>query len=274
MVILDGNKLSKEILENIAEEIRAKNFQLKLAIILVGNNLVSDSYINKKQEACAAVGIDFELFKFSSKIDEGDLKKEVKKIVKDKNVSGIVIQLPLPQKFNTSAILDLISPEKDADVLSSVSFDKFSKNNLPILPPVVGAVKYLLEQYKIPIADKKIVLIGKGKLVGKPLSVWLKNNKMKFSLLDKGINNISDFTEKADIIISGAGCPGLIKENILKDGVVLIDVGTTSEEGRIKGDVDQAAYQKASYVAPVPGGVGPVTIACLIDNLLKLHSLT
>jgi len=271
MIILDGNKLSKEILMEISEEIKKKQLRLKIAVILVGNSLVSSSYIRKKQEACEAVGVGFKLFNFSSEIDGGELSEAIKKIINDKNFSGVVVQLPLPSKFNTAEILNFIPVEKDIDVLSDKSFADFSMGSLPIFPPVVGAIKYLLERYEISIVNKKMALVGKGKLVGRPLSVWLKNNRADFSFIDKSVDNIPDFTKNADIVISGTGCPGLIKKDMVKDGVILIDVGTSSEEGKIRGDIDMDAYKKASYVAPVPGGVGPLTVACLIDNLIKLN---
>lgn len=271
MIILDGNKLSKELLEVIKEKLKKDRLSLKLGVVLVGSNLISSSYINKKKQACLAAGIGFKLFNFPTDIREENLKEEIKKIVGDKEISGVVVQLPLPPKFNTAEILDLICPEKDVDVLSEASFKKFSANQLHVSPPVVGAVKYLLEKYNISIKDKEIVLIGKGKLVGRPISVWLTNDKVPFHFVDKTSGDISDITKKSDIIISGTGCPGLIKKSMVKDGAVLIDVGTSSEEGKIKGDIDPSSYEMASYVAPVPGGVGPMTIACLIDNLLELN---
>lgn len=271
MVILNGNKLSKKLLKNISEEIKQKQLKLKLAVILVENSLVSKSYINKKQQVCKMVGINFQLFNFPSDIDKNELKKEIKKIGEDKNISGMVVQLPLPKNLNSQEILNLIPEEKDIDILSESNFEKFSKNELLVLPPVVGAVKNLLEEYKISIQDKRIVLIGKGRLVGKPLSVWLQNHKADFSVVDKAVKDISPFTKNADIIISGAGSANLIKADMVKKGAVLIDAGTSSEESMIKGDIDPLAYEYASYVAPVPGGVGPMTIVCLIDNLVKLN---
>lgn len=270
MILIDGNKLSKKILNNVKQEIQKKQLKLKLAVVLVGNTAVSKSYINKKKEACEFAGIDFELLNFPEEISEEDLKKEVVKLAEDNNVSGIVIQLPLPQNFNSQKILDLIPAEKDIDVLSETSFEKFSKKELPIFPPVVGAVKNLLEEYNVNIENKRIAVIGKGKLVGKPLAAWLKNIKADFSVIDRTVENISEITKKADVIISGAGSLGLIKKDMIKDGAVLIDAGASSEEGEIKGDIDKDCYEKASFVAPVPGGVGPVTIACLIDNLLNI----
>ncbi len=236
MRILDGKKLSNKILNSLKKEIKNKQLRLKLAIVLVGRDLVSEIFIRQKQKACEKVGIDFELFKFASTINAAKLKKEIIKIAQDPNNSGIVIQLPLPKKFNTEEILNLIPAEKNAEISS----------------PVVCAVERLLKEYKISIKHKKIVLIGKGRLVGRPLSIWLNKQKIKFSNIDK--------IKKADIVISGVGKPNLIKGEMVKKGVIVIDVGA---------DVDfKTVSKKASYITPVPGGVGPMTVACLLKNLI------
>lgn len=264
MIILDGQKLSEKILDNIKGE------QLKLAVVLVGDNPVSKTYIKKKQEACEKTGIEFEFFNFPLDIEEEKLKEEIKKISDKSN--GVVIQLPLPKSFNTTEILNLIPLKKDVDVLSEASFEKFKNGELDVFPPVAGAVKHLFKEYKIDIKGKKIALIGKGRLVGKPLIAWLTNENVKFDIIDTKTENISSLTREADIIISGAGVSGIIKEEMVKEGAVLIDAGSTSEDGKIKGDIDKAAYNKASFVSPVPGGVGPMVVACLLENLIKLNN--
>lgn len=278
MVVLNGKKLSERILNNIKKKINEKQLKLKLAVVSVGENIVSKSFIKKKEEACRKTGIDFELFNFSSDINETELKEKIKKLAEDKNISGIVIQLPLPKTLNTQEILNLIPEEKDIDILSEAAINKWtrglvhgSKKKKEILPPVVGAIKRLLEEYKITIKNKKIILIGKGKLVGEPLTVWLKNQGLDFSVIDRRVKDIGAFTKEADIIISGAGSPALIKENMVKEGAVLIDAGSSLEEGLVRGDIDKNCYKKASFVAPVPGGVGPMTIACLLENLIRIN---
>ena len=272
MTILDGEKLSRKVLDNVKKEIEEKQLKIKLAVVLVGDSPVSSSYILKKQEACKSVGIGSAIFRFDQSISEDDLKKEIERISDDKSISGIVIQLPLPKKFNTQEILNLVPAEKDPDVLSEAAFNKFLLNETNVFPPVAGAVKSLLEEYNIDIKDKKIALIGKGRLVGKPLAAWLKNMGADFSIIDRSICDIASITKEADIIISGAGSAAIIKSDMVKEGAILIDAGTSSEDGEVKGDIAKDAYNKASYVAPVPGGVGPMTVACLIDNLLKLYT--
>lgn len=239
MRILDGKKLSEKILKNLKKEIEKKQLKLKLAIILVGEDSDSKIFVKQKKKACEKVGIDFELFKFSSKISNSELKKEIKKIVQKSDINGIVVQLPLPKNLHTEEILNLIPKEKDAEIVS----------------PVVCAVDRILKNYKISLRNKNIVLIGKGRLVGQPVAIWLKKRNLKFSDIDK--------IKNADIVISGVGKPDLIKGKMVKKGVVVIDIGK---------DVDfKSVFKKASYITPVPGGVGPVTVACLIENLVKLN---
>jgi len=246
MIILDGKKLSEKILKKLKAEIKRKRLKLKLSIILVGEDSDSKIFIRQKQKACKRVEIDFELFKFSSKISNSELKKEIRKIVQNPDIENIVVQLPLPKGLNTEEILNLIPKEKDAEILS----------------PVVCAVDRILKEYKISLKNKSIVLIGKGRLVGRPLSTWLRNQKMEFFSLweiSRRETNI-DKIKNADVVISGAGKRNLVKGKMVKKGVVVIDIGK---------DVDfKSVSKKASYITPVPGGVGPVTVACLLQNLI------
>ena len=236
MIILDGKKLSEKILKKLKAEIKRKRLKLKLSIVLVGEDSNSKIFVRQKKKACEKVGIDFELFKFSSKISNSELKKEIKKIVQNPNIKNIVVQLPLPKGLNTEEILNLIPKEKDAEIVS----------------PVVCAVDRILKEYKISLKNKRIVLIGKGRLVGRPLSAWLRKQNMKFSNIDK--------IKNADIVISGVGKSNLIKGEMVKKGVIVIDIGE---------DIDfKSVSKKASYITPTPGGVGPVTVACLLHNLI------
>ena len=242
MKILDGKKLSQKILNNLKKEIEKKQLKIKLAIVLVGDNQQSKIYIRKKKEACEKIGIEFKLFKFSSQIQEIELLKKIKTIIKDDSISGAVVQLPLPKHINTDQVLNLIPKEKDVEGFIS------SRES-----PVVCAIDHILKEYKISLKNKRIVLIGKGRLVGKPVSDWLKKQNLRFSNIDK--------IKQADIIISGAGERNLIKEKMIKKGAVIIDVG---------GDIDfESVSRKAGYVTPTPGGIGPMTVACLLENSVK-----
>lgn len=239
-MILDGRKLADKILERLKKEIKKKQLKLKLAVILVGEDPASKIFIREKEKACKFIGIDFESFIFSFEISQKELKKEIKKVGKDPIVSGMVIQLPLPKKFNTDEILNLIPPKKNVEIIS----------------PVVCAVERFLKEYKISLQAKNVVLVGRGRLVGQPLAAWFKKQKIEFSNIDK--------IKQADIVISGVGKQNLIIGEMVKKGVVVIDAG---------GDVDfKSVSKKASYLTPIPGGVGPLTVACLLENLIKLNS--
>jgi len=272
MILLDGKKIAGKLLNEIKKEIKEKKLQLKLAVILVGENSVSEIFIREKEKACQKVGIDFELFKFPSIIAPETLEREIKKIVDNPENSGIVIQLPLPKDLNVQEILNLIPSEKDIDVLSEKSIRKFKRGELKILPPVVEGIKIILEEYKISLKDKKTVIVGAGRLVGKPLSFWLKREGVEFSIIDEKTKNISARIKEADIVISGVGKKGLIKGGMIKNGAIVIDAGSSCEKDKISGDVDfKSVSQKASYITPVPGGIGPLTVACLLKNLVKMN---
>jgi len=269
MKILDGKKIAEKILEGIREEIKEKQLKLSLAVVSVGEESLFKAFVRQKEKACKKAGIDFNLFKFPEIISKEDFKKEVEKIIEGN--SGIVIQLPLPE--NLKDVFNIVPQKKDPDVLSEESKEKFERGELPVLPPVVCAVNHLLKEYNISLKGKNIVLAGKGKLVGKPLSVWLLNKGIDFSIVDKSTENPVSFFKKADIIISGAGKADLIRGRMVKEGVIIIDAGTSLKKGKLVGDVDfESVSKKASYITPVPGGVGPLTVACLFENLIKLNS--
>ncbi len=236
---------------------------------MVGENSVSRVFIERKRETCERVGVGFKLYRLEKNISLQGLKNAVEKIAEEKDNSGVVVQLPLPEAFNSQEILNLIPPEKDIDCLSQRNLDNFYKGEPLILPPVVGAVSHLLKEYKILVKGKSIVIIGAGRLVGQPVSRWLSGKKARVSLVDKFTKNVSSLTRGADIIISGVGKPGLITGEMVKNGVVVIDAGTIVEGNKLKGDIDfKSVAKKASYITPVPGGVGPLTITCLLENLI------
>ncbi|MDI6591821.1 MAG: bifunctional 5,10-methylenetetrahydrofolate dehydrogenase/5,10-methenyltetrahydrofolate cyclohydrolase [Patescibacteria group bacterium] len=270
--ILDGKKLSEKILKKIKEEIKNRCLKLSLAVIQVGENKVSEIFINQKKKACEKTGIDFNLFKFPAGVGPPQLKKEIERICQNLENSGLIIQLPLPKKFSTDEFLNLIPAEKDIDVLSEKSLGKFYQGKLKILPPIVAGILELLRSYKIKLKGKNVVLLGAGRLVGLPLAVQLIREKATVSVLNEFTKQPDDFTKKADILISGVGKPGLVKGNMVKKGVIVIDAGTSRIKGKLVGDVDfKSVLKKASYITPVPGGVGPLTVACLLENLVKLN---
>ena len=270
--ILNGKELSEKILTKLKKEVKKSKLKLRLAVIQVGENSVSQVFINQKKKACEKTGINFKLFKFPAKISVLEFKKEIEKIVKSKVTSGVIIQLPLPKKFLAEEFLNLIPEEKDVDVLSEKSLGKFYQGTLKILPPTVNGILYLLKSYKIGSIGKNVVIVGAGRLVGFPLATQLLKEKATLSVLNEWTRDASSFTKKADILISGVGKSNLIKGNAVKKGGVVIDAGASMKDGELIGDVDfKSVSEKANYITPVPGGVGPLTVACLLENLVRLH---
>jgi len=270
--ILNGKELSEKILAKLKKAVKKSKLKLRLAVIQVGENSVSQVFINQKKKACEKTGINFKLFKFPAEIGLRELKKETEKIVKSKVASGVIIQLPLPKKFLAEEFLNLIPEGKDIDVLSEKSLGKFYQGCLKILPPTVSGILKLLKSYKIGSIGKNVVIVGAGRLVGFPLATQLLKEKATLSVLNEWTRDASSFTKKADILISGVGKPNLIKGNVVKKGVIVIDAGTSIKKGKLVGDVDfKSVSKKASYITPVPGGVGPLTVACLLENLAVLN---
>ena len=277
--ILQGEEIAKRILEDLKKRVAGK--QLKLAVVQVGENAVSETYIRKKEEATAKLGIGFELHKLPQEISQAELKRRVEAIGKDKTVSGMIVQLPLPKHLNQQEILDEIPREKDVDVLSSASFGLFAlspfgrspvgRERLAILPPTVGAVSILLQENRIDLKGKNVVIVGAGRLVGLPLALWCVREKATLTVANEHTQDLASITKNADILISGVGKKGLIKGNMVKRGALVIDVGTSVEDGRSTGDVDfESVAKEAGFLTPVPGGVGPLTVACLLRNLVLL----
>ncbi len=272
MKILDGKNLSEKILATLKKEIKNRRLKLKLAVIQVGENPTSQIFINQKKKACEKVEIDFKLYKFPAKISVSDFKKEIKKIVKNPINSGIIIQLPLPPKFSPEEFLNLILEEKDIDVLSEKSLGKFYQGVFKISPPTVNGILRLLKNYKIKLKGKNVVIVGAGRLVGFPLATQFLKEKATLSVLNEFTKDTPSFTKKADILISAVGKPNLITGKMVKRGVIVIDAGTSVKRGKSVGDIDfKSVSKKASYITPVPGGVGPLTVAYLLENLVKLN---
>lgn len=268
--ILNGEEIAGKILWDVKK--RASRKHLRLAIVQVGQNPVSETYIRKKQEAGKSIGVGFRLVRLAQDISQQKLKEEIQNIGRNPKVSGMIVQLPLPKIMNTQEVLDTIPVEKDVDVLSSESFGRFALGLSPILPPTVGAVSALLEAANVQVRGKNVVLVGGGRLVGLPLAVWLLREKATVTVANEYTKHIAQITRQADILISGVGKPKLITAKMIKKGAMVIDAGTSVEGGRTKGDVDfPSVIKKAGYITPVPGGVGPLTVACLLRNLVVLQ---
>lgn len=258
-MIIDGKK--------IAEEIKAtlKGNGLKLAIVQVGDDEASNKFIRQKVKFAKDIGAETRIYELPQDISTSQLRKKMAEISHISENDGVILQLPLPPQIKTQYVLNGIIMNKDVDVLSSRFFGDFATGHSKILPPVVGAIKLIFEKYNIDVRGKNIIVVGTGRLVGKPAAIWLINQEATVSVLNEYTPDILKFTRDADIIMVGTGKPGLIKPDMVKEGVIIIDAGS------LVGDVDPAVAEKASLFTPVPGGVGPLTVVMVFQNLIELN---
>lgn len=273
MILLNGKRISEEAEITLTKRIQLLKEKLKLAVILVGNNPSSEIYVRMKQERCTKMNIDCQVFKLSENISEHDLSIYIEKINNDVTVTGILVQLPLPQHINTRVILDKVDIKKDVDGLTSYHLMKILLNEEEILPCTPKGVLRLLEEYQIGISGKNICIIGFSDLVGKPLASMCLNQGATVTVCHSKTCNLKQHTLSADILMSAAGVPRLITEDMVKTGVVIVDIGITNHNNKIVGDVDfDKVKDKCSYITPVPYGVGPMTVISLIENLIQLRN--
>lgn len=271
MIKLNGTKLAKQI-EN---KINIKNQEICLNIIQIGNDYSSSIYIKKKFLLCERLGIKTKLWHFKQ-AKEITILKLIAKLNNDPKVNGILVQLPIPDYLNTKKILDAISPFKDVDIFSSETLKLKTNDDKKPMPCVVGAIFELIKKYKIPIQNKKIVIIGKGKSGGEPIIKWLKQNKIKFSAFDKKSKLINEKIKEADVLISAIGKNNVINSQNLKRDCAFFDVGISHDKvtKKITGDIEYNVAKKiAKWGTPVPGGIGPLTVIMLIKNLIILKQI-
>jgi methylenetetrahydrofolate dehydrogenase (NADP+)/methenyltetrahydrofolate cyclohydrolase len=290
MKIIDGKKVSIEVLDEIKSSVdnRVKN-NLKiphLAAILVGNDGPSKTYVNSKIKACERVGFKSSLFKYSDSISENDLIDEIQKINNNDDIDGFIVQLPLPKDINQEKILSQVDPYKDVDGFHPINYGKMALGIDTFLPATPAGIIELIERSKIQTKGKKCLVIGRSQIVGRPISILLSQNKIfgnsTVTVAHSRTSNLEELCLDSDLIISAIGKPEFIKGDMVKKGSTIIDVGITrvddssSHKGyRIAGDVDfNSVSSSVGFITPVPGGVGPMTIAMLLKNTLKACSLS
>ncbi len=272
--ILDGRKIAEKIKRRLKARVIKMKQKPGLAVVYAGSDPASLSYIKAKEKAAKEIGVDFLFYKFPAQVSEKKVVNLISGLNQNKKVSGVIVQLPLPKHLSKNRILNAIVPEKDVDVLSDESRKKFEKGEPAFIPPPAGAVLEFLKIAKKPLEKSLVVVVGRGMLVGEPVAMLLKQRAKRLIVCDRKTKNLSNETKKADILISAAGRPNLIKKEMVKKGAVVIDAGTAKHKGKIVGDVDFANVSpKISYITPVPGGVGPVTVAMLLANVVKAATL-
>ena len=260
MNIIDGRKIAEEIKKKLREKLKSFDRQLKLAIIYAGKNPAIDQFLKIKKDFGEEIGVKVNIYRYPDDITAEKLLAEIKKV--SNSSSGVIVQLPLPEGLPVEEILAAIPKERDVDALSGSSLFE---------SPVVLAVREIFSRYGIKLENKTIAVVGRGRLVGGPIIRSLLKEGHSPIVINKENPDFSKL-RKADIIISGAGTQGLIKKEMIKEGVVLIDAGTSESYGKISGDVDPGCYAAASLYTRVPGGIGPITVAKLYENLLKSGS--
>lgn len=275
-IIASGAKIADKIERGLklkVKKLKQQGITPKLAVILVGDNPASVLYVKKKEEAAKRIGLNFSLYNFSNNVQQSKLIAELTKIQKT-NLSGLIIQLPLPRHLNTKEIVQHIKPAIDVDCLTETNWGKLIQQTNDFEPPTAGAMLEILKQYKIDLNGKRVVIIGRGELVGKPLAVMLLAENCTVTICHSQTKNLAFYTKQADIIFTGAGQPNLISGKMVKKRAVLVDAGTNFSHNKTIGDIAlKSVMSKAYLVTPTPGGVGPITVVKLLANTVKAAKL-
>ena len=270
-VILDGKAVSAKVKEEVKEEVEALKKQgvsVGLAVIIVGNNPASRTYVNNKKKACEAAGIVSEEYALPEETTQEELLALVEELNRKDSINGILCQLPLPKQLDEEAVIAAISDKKDVDAFSAVNVGHIMIGDYSFLPCTPAGIMEILRHYNIDVAGKECVVIGRSNIVGKPMAMLLLHQNGTVTICHSKTKNLKDVTSRADILVAAVGIPHFVTADMVKEGAVVIDVGMDRDEnGKLCGDVDFAAVEpKASYITPVPGGVGPMTIATLLKN--------
>ena len=272
--IIDGKKISEKILNGL--KIKIKNLKQKpgLALVLVGDNLASEIYVNFKEKTCKDVGFYCERYNLDKNISELDLLKLVNELNQKKEIHGILVQLPLPKQIDEHLIVNSILPHKDVDGFTPLNLGNLISENTIMAPATARAVIHLIESTGINIEGKNAVVVGRSNIVGKPTAMMLLEKNATVTICHSKTKNLAEYTKKADILVVAVGKPKLIKKEMVKENSVVIDVGINRINNTIVGDVDfENVKEVAGFITPVPKGVGPMTIAMLMDNTLKAMEL-
>lgn len=263
-MFFEGKKIRDEIIDQFKDEVADLGAKPVLSVIWIGDDFASARYIEAKQRAAEKIGIHFDLIKYSNNVSLSEVKDRIRGLNRDPKVSGIMIQLPVPKHFDLKDLVGTIDPGKDIDAL------RFCSNlSCDFHPPVTLSIMEAIKESGIDLESSTVCIIGKGYLVGGPMARILQGRVRDLRLADADTPYLGTLTLNADVIISATGVASLIKAKLIKKDVVLIDAGTTEVGGKLAGDIDPACYAKASYYTPVPGGIGPVTVAMLMKNVVN-----
>ena len=274
MEILDGKKVSAKVREDLKLEVdnlKKEGIKPKLAVIMVGNDLASKVYVRNKNKACEEIGIEYEEFLLGEETTMEELLNVIDNLNKNQNIDGILLQSPIPKHLDINKAFRAILPEKDVDGFHPINAGKLSIGEKCFVPCTPHGVVKIIEEYNIETEGKNVVIVGRSNIVGKPLIQCMLQKNATVTVCHSKTRKLEEFTKKADILIVAIGKQKFITENMVKEGVVVIDIGINrNEEGKLVGDVDfDNVSKKASYITPVPGGVGPMTVAMLMENVVE-----
>ena len=273
-MILDGVRTAEIIQRKIAEEVARIKEDVTLAIFMVGNNPASQIYVHNKEKACELVGIKARIYKFDENISQKEIVKVIDECNQDVNVTGIMVQLPLPSHLDKDTILDRIDPNKDVDGLNIINQGKLFDGRPAIEPATAKGIITLLKNNNVDIAGKNAVVVGRSLLVGRPVAMLLMKENATVTICHSRTANLKEITKRADILVVATGKPKMITEEMVKRDAVVVDVGINRVAGKLCGDVDFENVQNvASLITPVPKGVGPMTIATLLQNVISCYKL-
>ena len=275
MRIIDGKKVSAEV----KEQVRQETLRLKeehgvtpgLAVVIVGDDPASRVYVNNKKKACELVGFRSEEYALPASATQEELLDLVHKLNEKEDINGILVQLPLPKHLDDKAVIEAINPVKDVDAFHAVNVGKIMLGEYDFLPCTPAGVMEMLHSYNIPVEGRECVVIGRSNIVGKPMGMLLLHENGTVTICHSRTKNLKEVCARADILVAAVGIPKFVKADMVKEGAVVIDVGMDRDEnGRLCGDVDfENVKEKCSFITPVPGGVGPMTIATLMKNTIK-----
>lgn len=274
MYIIDGKETSKKLKEQIKKNVQELPSKPKLLVILVGDDPASQVYVASKEKASKACGIEAQTIVLDKMCSQKEVINVIEKANKDKSVNAILVQLPLPDHMNTQEIISKIDPLKDVDGLTEINQGKLFMGMKGLVPCTPKGVMHLFEEYNVDLSGKNAIVIGRSLLVGKPLSILMLQKNATVTMAHSKTKNLKELCQSMDIIVSAVGKPKTITQDMVKEGAVVIDVGINRVHNTLVGDVDYfAVAEKCSRITPVPGGVGPMTIACLLENVVECYNM-
>lgn len=273
-VLMDGKQLSKKIKNNLkieCDELKAKGIIPKLAVVMVGNNSASKVYVKNKSKACEEVGVEFEEFLLGEDTKQEELENLIEGLNQNEEVHGILLQSPIPKSLDINRAFGKISPDKDVDGFHPINIGNLALNKDTFVSCTPYGIMKIFEEYNIDLNGKHVVIIGRSNIVGRPLIQCSLNKNATVTICHSKTQNLEEHTRRADVLIAAIGKPNFVTKEMIKEGAVVIDVGINRlEDGKLVGDVEfENVEKKAGYITPVPGGVGPMTIAMLMNNVIK-----